>query len=109
MWDLSLFELIASELRRRTATAWLVTYSHSTAVRATLLAAGFQGAEGVTSGEKETTTWAHWGTNRAANRRWLGKEWIERWKRSSSAQPFGWTPEHGSWEDRILSHPQFQE
>jgi queuine tRNA-ribosyltransferase len=108
MWELSVFELLANELERRKQSVQLITYSHSTAVRATALAAGFHVAAGIPSGEKEATTIAVW-RPQSLDLPWLDSQWLRRWEKSNAARPLGWTPELGSWEDRIRSHPQFQE
>jgi queuine tRNA-ribosyltransferase len=107
MWELSVFELLALELDRRKQSAQLITYSHSTAVRATALAAGFHVAQGVPSGEKEATTVAVWRPQSKFS--WLDHQWLQRWEKSNAARPLGWTADRGSWEDRIRAHPQFQE
>ena len=69
----------------------LFTYSASTAVRAALLAAGFQVARGVPTGAKRETSVAM--TSAAARhtaarcRTLLGPDWLERWRRSRTRFP----------------------
>jgi queuine tRNA-ribosyltransferase len=113
MWSIDLLEGLFSVLRAQKARGVLVTYSHSTAVRAALLAAGFDVAEGRSSGVKEATTLAFYGGLTEGEGligltpRWLGPEWLERWTRSSQARPLGWAPEREGWRERIFNHPQF--
>jgi queuine tRNA-ribosyltransferase len=68
--------------------AELFTYSASTAVRASLLAAGFFVARGAPTGPKGETTIAC--TEKATPWRQgqlLGQEWLERWERSDARWP----------------------
>lgn len=64
----------------------LYTYSTSTAVRAALLAAGFWVSPGVATGVKSETTCAH---TTPPRHRLLGREFLERWSRSSAPFPHG--------------------
>ena len=88
----------------------LFTYSHSTSVRAAMLAAGFFVAKGVGTGAKAETTIAL--SARAAalphRRELLGSEWLGKWRRSDAQAPFGVTPDEQSWREAVSAHPQFQ-
>jgi queuine tRNA-ribosyltransferase len=107
MWTLAAFrELHAVCGARSTA---LFTYTNSTAVRVAMLAAGFYVAKGCATGPKSETTV---GLTRAAatgelNYELLAAEWLQRWQRSAAKAPLG-TSSDESWEQTILSHPQFQ-
>jgi queuine tRNA-ribosyltransferase len=86
----------------------LHTYSASTAVRSTLLAAGWWVAKGPATGPKGDTTIAF---SPAANTQGLthsllDSEWLARWKRSDAQRPLGLGPVHDSCA-LILNHPQF--
>ena len=84
----------------------IFTYSGSTAVRSTLLAAGLFVAEGIGTGPKASTTIAL--TKSAALRTqhtFLDKTWLSRWERSDAREPLGIS--EPSWESLIRSHPQF--
>jgi len=74
----------------------LFTYSQSTAVRASLLAAGFFVAEGKACPPKESSTIACtrsvWRSD--TNFCFLGTRWLERWRRSSRQMLENTTPKH---------------
>jgi queuine tRNA-ribosyltransferase len=87
----------------------LFTYSTSTAVRASLLAAGFYVAQGQATGPKVQTTVAltrgalPW---RASTL--LGKEWLDRWERSGARWPLSLSGENQvEFLERVRAHPQF--
>ncbi len=92
--------------------AELYTYSSATAVRVSLLTAGFFVAAGVGTGPKADTTLAfthatgagaHPGTPRL-----LGADWLARWRRSQSKFPVDLPDaEKPAFEQRIERHPQF--
>jgi queuine tRNA-ribosyltransferase len=90
----------------------LYTYSASTAVRASLLTAGFFVAEGIGTGPKSNTTIAF---TRAAGAQThplspnlLGQEWLARWRRSDSKFPTTLSTEDRShFETLIETHRQF--
>jgi queuine tRNA-ribosyltransferase len=92
--------------------AELYTYSASTAVRVALLTAGFFVAEGVGMGPKSSTTIAFTTAGGVSEHprvpALLGKDWLERWKRSHSRVPAGLAKEEiPAFEQRIETHPQF--
>ncbi|MBI4979900.1 MAG: tRNA guanosine(34) transglycosylase Tgt [Spirochaetes bacterium] len=95
-----------------TATTELYTYSASTAVRASMLAAGFFVAKGVATGPKQSTTIAFTQQSGAAahpaHPMLLGAEWLGRWGRSDSQFPKDISADaHADFKKRIESHPQF--
>jgi queuine tRNA-ribosyltransferase len=87
----------------------LFTYSSSTAVRASLLAAGFFVARGVATGPREETTVALTpGAVRAPRHAILPPQWLDRWERSSAKFPPSVPADyHPQFEAAIRSHPQF--
>jgi queuine tRNA-ribosyltransferase len=90
-----------------TATS-LHTYSASTAIRATLLGAGWWVGSGPASGPKNETTTAF---SPAAHRHdvtrnLLDHRWLERWDRSDAKHPFGFGSDFSL--DSIRLHPQFE-
>jgi len=93
-------------------SAELYTYSSSTAVRVSLLSAGFYVAQGVGTGPKTDTTIAFTKAggveHHPSTPRLLGKEWLARWRRSDSKHPSGLsTEEKAEFEKLIENHPQF--
>jgi queuine tRNA-ribosyltransferase len=91
----------------------LFTYSHSTAARAALLAAGFHLAKGRPAGAKEETTIAFTpaALARPAARQYemLGSEWIGRWNRSRAKFPAEVSADQRlAFEEQILRHEQFR-
>jgi queuine tRNA-ribosyltransferase len=92
----------------------LYTYSSSTAVRSSLLAAGFHVAPGRGIGLRPETTVA---MTSSAYRRWraegrlfLGLSWRERWERSDARVPVGLSSaRREEFESRVRLHPQFLE
>ncbi len=112
MWTLEVFAALFGRLRPE-APCLLTTYTRSTAVRVTLLLAGFHVGVGGATGEKDETTVA---TNAPAlldaplTRRWLEKKVCA----STNAAPLraaagGYTRSPISEEDyaRLQAHPQF--
>lgn len=87
----------------------LFTYSTSTAVRAALLAAGFQVAQGRSSGvKKETTVALTPGYSQPCRYPLLTRDWLQKWSRSHAQFPEGLTEsERAEFEKRIRMHPQF--
>lgn len=89
MWTLACFERLFAATADYDSE--LFTYSASTAVRTGLLLAGFIVARGAPTGTKTETTLAM--TPRAAThaarrgRSLLGREWLERWRRSGAKFP----------------------
>jgi hypothetical protein len=109
MWTASLFSDLHRCLEARRPCA-MPTYSRSTMLRVTLLLAGFFVGAGHATGEKEQTTIAANGLELLEEP--LGRRWLERARRSRSAEPL-WEPVYrqarlsrASWE-KLLRHPQF--
>ena len=86
----------------------LFTYSSSTAVRATLLAAGFYVAKGRGIADRAETTVALAGSATAGEYELLGPDWLAKWSRSQAKIP-GWVlpDKQPAFEAAILGHPQF--
>jgi hypothetical protein len=101
LWTLAAFRAIRARL---TADAVLITYSASTAVRVTLLLAGFFVGAGVGVGSKTETTLAATRLDRLGQP--LGARWLARWSRSPRREPLGNTGERDV-EGRLRAHPQF--
>ena len=82
LWTLAMFRALYAHLR---GPVELFTYSASTAVRSSLLAAGFRVARGVATGPKDETTIAVKGEPEAMiDHDWLGLDWLERRARSTA-------------------------
>jgi queuine tRNA-ribosyltransferase len=111
MWTLECFEsLFAVSADHDTE---LFTYSASTAVRAALLLAGFILARGVPTGTRSETTLAMTPlavVHCAARRREpLGREWLERWRRSDAQFPSDVsTDSRAALAERMAALEQFQ-
>jgi queuine tRNA-ribosyltransferase len=110
LWSHEIFARIFNRCLPKSAE--LYTYSASTAVRVSLLTAGFFVAEGVGTGPKSDTTIAF---TRAAGARThplspqlLGQEWLARWRRSGSKFPTTLpTEDRPHFEKLIETHRQF--
>lgn len=111
LWTLSAFQRLFAACQGRATE--LFTYTHSTASRGVLLAAGFYVAKGTGIGAKEATTIALTPAAVQAGssqpREILGREWLERWNRSTAKYP----PEidaagQAEFERAIREHPQFE-
>lgn len=110
MWTAPLF----ADLFRRldpSRPCVLPTYSRSTMLRVSLLLAGFFVGTGEATGMKEETTLA--ANARELILRPLDGRWLERARRSRSAEPL-WEPMYrqeplseATWQ-RLQAHPQFQ-
>jgi queuine tRNA-ribosyltransferase len=101
LWSLEAFRALREHL---TGAVELITYSSSTAIRSSLLAAGFHVARGVASGPKEETTIAM--TVPLPGHVLLGREWLER--RARSTAPVAHDVADRAEVDRaIRNHPQF--
>ncbi|MPZ78393.1 MAG: tRNA guanosine(34) transglycosylase Tgt [Deltaproteobacteria bacterium] len=90
----------------------LYTYSASTAVRVSLLTAGFFVAEGIGTGPKPDTTIAFTRAKGAGDHpqspRLLGQEWLTRWRRSGSKFPMNLSIEERPHFERLIeTHQQF--
>jgi len=110
--DLRLWTLDAF-LRLRTAcggrSTELFTYSASTAVRATLLAAGFYVAKGRGIADRTETTVALAAKTPDTRHELLGSDWLAKWNRSEAKVPAWVQPnEQSAFETAVLGHPQFK-
>lgn len=107
LWSLATFRRLYAALDR---PAELFTYSASTAVRSSLLAAGFHVARGVASGPKtETTIALRLGPGADLSRHaLLDRRWLERRDRSTARFGPDISPElHAELERAIREHAQF--
>ncbi|HEX2861211.1 MAG TPA: MnmC family methyltransferase, partial [Lacunisphaera sp.] len=110
LWKGEVFARLHRHCRSRPAE--LYTYAAGTAVRASLLHAGFFVAEGVGTGPKATTTVAYT-TFRADQQtadgpRFLAADWLARWRRSDAKYPPGLDASHlTAFAEQIEKHPQF--
>jgi queuine tRNA-ribosyltransferase len=105
MWSLETF----TELRARGGPLELFTYTNSTALRSSLLLAGFEVAHGVASGVKAETTIAVVATNEQPfSHPRLGPDWLDRRSRSTARFAADVPAErHADLERAIALHPQF--
>jgi tRNA U34 5-methylaminomethyl-2-thiouridine-forming methyltransferase MnmC len=110
MWTLPVFQGLFARLSPE-RSCLMPTYSRSTLLRVTLLLAGFHVGAGHATGEKEETTIA--ANSLEALEEPLPREWLERVRRSRSAEPLA----GGSYCQRplssenwraLLEHPQFR-
>ncbi len=113
LWSIETFTKMFAQVEEHDTV--LVTYSTSTAVRATLLAAGFYVCEGPGFGGREASTLAL--TKKALNRvqtsqpgiKPLSSQWLSKWHRSSTAVPSDILGEKAQlFRQRIEHHPQFR-
>jgi queuine tRNA-ribosyltransferase len=107
LWSLATFRALRAHL---TGPAELFTYTASTAIRSSLLAAGFHVARGVPSGPKEETTIALVPGPGAdlSTHALLGSDWLAR--RARSTAPFAADVPaelHAELERAIAGHAQF--
>jgi queuine tRNA-ribosyltransferase len=110
-WTIAIFRRLFAACAGRATE--LFTYTHSTAARAALLAAGFYLAKGRSAGAKEETTIAltpaALARPAAARYEMLGSEWIDRWNRSHAKFPAEVSAEQRlAFEQQILRHEQFR-
>lgn len=107
-WTLELFQRLYRHCEG--TPVHFVTYSASTAVRATMLAAGFYVGYGPSSGPKATTTLAFndLALTQQLRIQLLGQEWLNLWERSGARMP-GSLPadEVEQFEYKIRNHSQF--
>ncbi len=109
-WTLQAFETLWQACSQHSTQ--LFTYSASTSVRASLLAAGFIVASGRATGIKSETTIAM--TPQAAagvgkRHRQLDATWLSRWQRSTAKFPASLPiEEQECFAGKITAHPQFQ-
>ncbi len=108
LWTLTAFRELAHLIGDRAVE--LFTYTYSTSVRAALLAAGFYVAKGLGTGPKAETTIGLSATaaRLAHGRELLGREWLEKWRRSEAQAPPGASPLDDSWRTAVADHPQFR-
>jgi len=109
LWTLDHWKNVRRWLSESHCT-WIVFHSRSTALRATLLLAGFFVGRGVAIGDKEETTLAC--TQLLPQFPALSSEWLEKVQRSSASEPFvGPIFQPGkissSWMFELRRHPQF--
>lgn len=107
MWSLETFRRLFQVLDRPTE---LFTYTSSTAVRSSLLAAGFHVARGLASGPKDETTIALklGPTADLSIHPLLGRSWLERRERSTARFGADVAPElYAELERAIRDHAQF--
>ena len=110
LWTSDVFRRIAKYAAPKSAE--LYTYSAATAVRVSLLTAGFFVAAGVGTGPKADTTLAFTRAdghvNHPAAPKLLGEDWLGRWRRSDSKYPKNLPEtERPLFEQVIERHPQF--
>ncbi len=110
-WTLEIFRKLFAACAERAVE--LFTYSHSTAARSALLAAGFFVAKGRPAGAKEETTIAFTpaalGSPSVRRYELLSSEWIGRWNRSQAKFPVELSAaEQPAFAERILRHEQFR-
>ena len=107
-WTLDLFQRLHRHCEG--TPVMFVTYSASTAVRATMLAAGFYVGYGPSSGPKATTTMAYndLALAQQLGAQLLGQEFLSLWERSGARIP-GSLPagEVEEFEYKIRNHSQF--
>lgn len=100
MWTTEVFAAIRERVER---VCTLSTYTRSTVMRARLLRAGWFVGHGAATGEKTETTVA--GSELGVLHRPLGRNWLERLRRST-AQGLGERGGAGAAEE-LAGHPQF--
>ena len=110
-WTIEIFRRLFAACRGRATETF--TYTHSTAARAALLAAGFYVAKGRPAGAKEETTIAltpaALGSPFAHRHELLASEWIGRWNRSHAKFPAEIPADQRSaFEEQIRQHQQFR-
>jgi queuine tRNA-ribosyltransferase len=109
-WTMEIFRRLFAACRGRATE--MFSYTHSTAARAALLAAGFYVAKGRPAGAKEETTIAFTpaalGSPFAHRYELLASEWIGRWNRSHAKFPAEISAEQRpAFEEQIRQHQQF--
>ncbi len=110
MWTLPLFRQLHDRLDPAVPCT-LATYSRATLLRVTLLLAGWYVGAGSATGEKEETTIA--ANSPDLLRQPLGCDWLERARRSTSAEPmitavYRQMPLSPASAAALAAHPQFQ-
>jgi queuine tRNA-ribosyltransferase len=106
LWQVDFFQKLFSHWEKSSVT--LLTYSSSTAVRATLLKVGFYVAKGIATGPKSDTTIA---LTKAALQggkfELLGADWLQKWERSDAKVPVYAQSQNIEWITAIRNHSQF--
>ena len=110
-WTIEIFRRLFAACRGRATE--MFTYTHSTAARGALLAAGFYVAKGRRAGVKEETTIAltpaALASPFATRYELLASEWIGRWNRSRAKFPAEVPIEQQpAFEEQIRRHRQFR-
>jgi queuine tRNA-ribosyltransferase len=109
LWSEEAFERIFNHCRGQEVQ--LLNYSASTAVRATLLVAGFSVGYGPATGPKSSTTVAYNDPSLASKQgvTLLGEEWLQRWEKSDAKIPRGLMKSNElEFINKIRGHKQFQ-
>lgn len=107
MWDWRVLSSLAGACLRRGGC--LVTYSVSTALRASLLAGGMVVARGKGSGGRTESTCACAPcASLPEGVTLLGPRFLEKWRKSSAQLPLGLRAQDVDWfKSSVASHPQF--
>lgn len=111
LWKSEFFRRIFLHCNSSLKNVRLYTYSASTAVRSALLHSGFWVGKGIGSGPKSETTIAYLREPDTDVERanLLGDEWLIRREKSYARYPQELDKdEQLSWDEKILSHPQFR-
>ncbi len=111
LWKPEFFRQIFLHINSSEKNVRLYTYSASTAVRSALLHAGFWVGKGIGSGPKSETTIAYsqHPETEIEKVNLLSREWLDRREKSYARYPQELdTNMQASWDEKILSHPQFQ-
>lgn len=109
MWSLAVFRALFAKLGEHDRPVELFTYTASTAVRTSLLLAGFHVARGVASGAKKETTIALRPGAEPLPHALLDAAWLARRERSSAKFAADIPAElHAELEHRLLAHPQWR-
>jgi hypothetical protein len=108
LWNVETFKAIRDRVRNDRACT-LTSYSRSTAVRTTLLIAGWFVGRGSATGEKDQTTVA--ASRKELLAQPLALDWLERVRRSTAPGPLTMTNTQRTSAhdvaDRLARHPQF--
>ena len=110
LWKAEFFQKIFNHCNSSEKTTTLYTYSASTAVRSALLHAGFWVGKGIGIGPKSDTTIAFSKApeSELEKKTLLSSEWLSRREKSYARYPQELdVNSQASWDEKILSHPQF--
>jgi queuine tRNA-ribosyltransferase len=107
LWSVPLFEKIFKQCGNKESR--LITYSVSTRIRSTMLAAGFTVCYGVATGPKTETTLAFTSLENAKKyAKPLDDKWLGRWERSTAKTDSEISEEEKLMiYERVRNHPQF--